>query len=424
MKHVVIVGGGFSGLTTAYFLCQKGFFVEVHEKSSSWGGLLQSQTTPFGLIERAANGMLRSSLLTDLCKELDISLITAERKSHKKFIYRREKARRWPLTMGETLRLLPPLIHFLITRHKKKPQCGQSLAHWVEETFGLETLNYLVAPALQGIYADDPQHMSANLVMNRFFQNSTKKRKSLGPTVAPQRGMGELIEGLVHALEKQSASLHLNSSYTLPPSLPCPHVICTGIKGASLLLKEGVEPLIALPQKNSFYSSLLTLSQKLSQIPRISLISTTIFFKPSPDDLQGFGCLFPQQEKFFHLGVLYNNCIFGNRSDGSRSETWICGDSQNSEVMKYTNESFLTKILEDRQRLQKNSDVLFYEVTRWSEVLPRYGPELEKMIAEWETPPQLYFCGNYMGGIGLSQILDRASQLATTLSVTYYPYKE
>ena len=419
MKHVVVVGGGFSGLTTAYFLCQKGFFVEVHEESSSWGGLLQSQKTPFGLIEKAANGMLSSPLLTDLCKELDISLMTAEPRSRKRFIYRRGQARRWPLTIGETLRLLPPLIHFLMARHKKKPQCGQSLAHWVEENFGLETLNYLVAPALQGIYADDPQHMSASLVMNRFFQNSTKKRRSLGPIVAPQGGMGELIEGLVHALEKQSTSLHLNSSYTLPPNLPCPHVICTGIKGASLLLKDGAGSLLANSPPNSLCSSLLRLSHKLSQIPRISLISTTIFFKSSPDDLQGFGCLFPQQEKFFHLGVLYNNCIFGNRSNGCRSETWICGDSQNSETTEYTDENFLTKILEDRQRLQKNSDVLFYEVTRWSEVLPRYGPELEKMIAEWKTPPQLYFCGNYMGGIGLSQILDRASQLATTLSVAY-----
>ena len=363
-KRAVVVGGGFAGLTTAYYLSRAGFFVEIHEKSDSWGGLLKTHHTEWGMIETAANGILRTQALVELCQDINVSLITASERSRKKFIYR-NSPKRWPLSWMETLTLFPSVISLLINRSHKKPKPGQNLSHWVKHTLNPTALEYLIAPALQGVYASDPEKLSAPLIMNRFFnpRSSREKREKLS-TVAPERGMGELVNRLVEWLRVHRVVLHLNSHYTLPERLDCPHVVCTGLGEASQIIKGQA------PQ----------LYQKLSEVDRHSLLSTTVFFQRSSEDLEGFGCLFPRSENFFHLGVLYNDCIFKNRSDKYRSETWIGGGALNPRAIGHSDEEILEWILKDRRRIQENSEVQFSQTTRWPEILPNYGLELEKAL--------------------------------------------
>ncbi len=59
-------------------------------------------------------------------------------------------------------------------------------------------------------------------------------------------------------------------------------------------------------------------------MPLTSLVSATAFFSPHPQDLHGFGVLFPRDSGVSALGVLFNADIFPNRST-LRSETWISG---------------------------------------------------------------------------------------------------
>lgn len=394
MKKATVIGGGFAGLTTAYYLSRSGFSVEVHERAHSWGGLLKTHHTPFGMIETAANGILKTQALVELCQEVGISLMGAGKKSKRRFIYR-NAAKRWPLNGMETFQLLPSLFLLLVCKKHKKPKPGQRLSHWVEETLNAKALNYLVAPALQGVYADSPEYMSAHLIMDRFFKTPKKKTRKKLCTVAPEKGMGQLVDQLVSWLKKNQVALYPGSHYTLPTTLSHPHIVCTGVKATTQIIKQQCS----------------TLSQKLSNVDRLSLVSTTVFFKPSPDDLEGFGCLFPECENFFHLGVLYNDCIFENRSQEYRSETWIGGGATNPTAIGCSDKEILDGILRDRARVQKGSEIQFSQITRWPEVLPRYGLELKEALDISFMPQNLYLNGNYMGGIGLSRILERAHQL-------------
>ena len=58
MPTIKVVGAGFSGLTTAYFLVKRGFKVQIIEKTSRAGGLIETLQTEHGLVEKAANGIL------------------------------------------------------------------------------------------------------------------------------------------------------------------------------------------------------------------------------------------------------------------------------------------------------------------------------------------------------------------------------
>ncbi len=88
MQRIKVVGAGFSGLVTAYFLTKQGFAVQIFEKSSRAGGLIQTIRTPHGLIETAANGLLNSARLEAMCAEIEVPLQATRRDGRKRFIFR------------------------------------------------------------------------------------------------------------------------------------------------------------------------------------------------------------------------------------------------------------------------------------------------------------------------------------------------
>ena len=74
MQTVKVVGAGFSGLTTAYFLVKRGFKVRILEKSCRAGGLIETTQTEHGLVEKAANGILNSAKLEAIAAEIGVPL--------------------------------------------------------------------------------------------------------------------------------------------------------------------------------------------------------------------------------------------------------------------------------------------------------------------------------------------------------------
>src|SRR5687767_10267277 len=104
MRTIQVVGAGFSGLTTAYYLVKSGCRVRIVDVSSRTGGMLKTIRTPHGLVETAANGMRSSSRLEALCAEIGVPL-QRTRRDAARFIYR-GRPRRWPLKLSEVFRLI------------------------------------------------------------------------------------------------------------------------------------------------------------------------------------------------------------------------------------------------------------------------------------------------------------------------------
>lgn len=396
MQTINVVGAGFSGLVTAYYLVKGGFKVRIYEQSSRAGGLIKTIHTPHGLVETAANGLLNSARLEALCADIGVPLLATRRDGRKRFIFR-GKPRQLPLNVSDVLSLG---IRVAASAMRLRPRQFETIAEWGRRVLGKGAANYLLVPALGGIYAGDPERLSASLIFGRaalldhLGTNRPARAKARG-TVAPPQGMQQLIDGLCDYLKR--AGVEFAFDYRARPEENEPAAVCLSATAAAVCLAD-IAP---------------DLSQALSRIEMLSLVTATSFYAPEAGRLKGFGCLFPSDQGFRARGVLFNDCIFEGRGP-AHAETWIFGGALDPDIVNLSDRDLAGLIAKERDRFfGENDPVLDVQVTRWPKALPHYSIELERILTTLPAPPpNVALVGNYLGRIGLAKILERAACVA------------
>ena len=133
MKPTInVVGAGFSGLTTAYFLTKQDFKVRIFEKTNRAGGLIRTIRTEHGLVETAANGLLASARVEAMCADIGVPLLTTKPEGRKRFIYR-GRPKQVPLTIGEILSLSGRVI---ASATRLRPRPFETIAAWSRRVLG------------------------------------------------------------------------------------------------------------------------------------------------------------------------------------------------------------------------------------------------------------------------------------------------
>jgi oxygen-dependent protoporphyrinogen oxidase len=242
----------------------------------------------------------------------------------------------------------------------------------------------LIAPALQGIYGASAEQLTAAAVFGRNgdrLPTGTRRRR----LVAPINGMGELAERFAGWLKTRGVHFSFGRRVDAVDESVAT-LVCTSAPRAGPLVRPYAPKLGAT----------------LQSMPMTSLVTTTAFFPPHPGDIRGFGVLFPRGGAVDALGVLFNADIFAGRSR-VRSETWI------SELLPSASDQEIgQRIRRDREILTgRSNEPIAVLTTRWPSALPTYGSAiLEAESGLSELPPWLGLAGNYLGGIGLSKLLD------------------
>lgn len=402
MKKVTVVGAGFAGLTVALRLAQKGFQVDLHEKSSRVGGLLGTDRTEFGIAERAANALIRTERAENLFKELGLEPSLPLESSKKRFIFRR-KPKTMPLNPLELLvtvfRVVPRM---LFMKSSLKPQAGETLQTWGLKKLGKAPTQFLLGPAMQGIYGNEISGLSASLILSPLFNKNRERYKGLltGPG-----GMQDLVDHLETALRKAGVQIHLDSHIDLK-NVQGPVVVATSANAAAVLLENRAAGISSI----------------LKKIEMSSLMSVTLFFKKAQSTYKGFGCLIPRGYNIKALGILMNSYIFKDR-DKVYNETWILGGVKEADLLKHSDDHILKLIAEERFKILGQKDVLLdFRINRWDHALPYYDLKLEAAqaeLAKTTLPADIFLHGNFLSGIGLSKILERSDRLSDEIAHIY-----
>ncbi len=387
MKRVRVIGGGFSGLTTAYFLAREGIPVSLVEKQDRLGGMIDTLKTPQGLVETAASGIRNSGRLEELCSDLDLPLIGTLKESRKRYLFRDGKPRQWPLRVFESAGFAGRLGAHVLTG-SWRPKSGETIEIWGRRVLGAPATAKILGAALQGIYAGNPAQMSASLVINKPVKPTKPKTKGM---VAPPRGLAQLTAALVDKLE--SLEVEIQTGTSIDELTDEPTVISTSAHDASRLLAKRA------PETSSV----------LGSIEMVPLLRVTAFYPASENSVPGFGTLFPRGEGVRALGVLFNTNIFANRGEG-HSESWIYGGAQDREILDLDDDALFEVLDRDRETLYgRTTEPIARYPQRWHVGLPHYDLRLEAMSEKGiEVPDNVFLSGNYLKGIGLPLLLERS----------------
>jgi len=381
---VRVIGAGLSGLATAWFLAERGRQVVVEEAGPRAGGLIETRQMPEGLVEASARGFLWTDRVAAIFAAAGVRPLFARDGSKRRFILRGGRPRRWPLGPIETASLFGHGAAAFVTRGTGA-RGEESVAAWGERVLGRAGTTWLLAPALQGIYASPIDVLSARAIFGGG--------RVRGKLATPPHGMQELFDGLLKALSARGVTVRFNARVdALQPGVPT--VVATSAPAAAQLLAPHAPDLAAA----------------LSRVGMTHLLSVTAFYAPHPSDTRGFGILFPRGAGIEALGVLFNSDMFAGRSE-HRSETWIYGNSDPAAI-DAIRADVETRLSTDRRMLTGRSDLpIACYPTLWPQRLPVYGPAVLDIAAGLaELPPWLTLHGNYVGKIGVSALVEAAGK--------------
>ncbi|MCA1637917.1 MAG: protoporphyrinogen oxidase, partial [Acidobacteria bacterium] len=340
-KQICIVGGGISGLCTAYHLKKKGYGVLLIEKNKNCGGNIQTEKDGDFLIEWGPNSVLRSPHLIELLDEIGLinEIANANLTSKKRYVLRGSNLQALPTGVANFIRtdFLSNQTKLKILREpfvKSKSNEKESVADFFRRRFGQEIVDYALDPFVSGIYAGNPEKLSLKYAFPRLFElekrfgsvikgfigarNENKiapKFKKFSRTLSFKHGMRTLVEKLVELLRNE---IKTNTEVSgISKSENGRFQIQTNDEQTSNRIFDAV--VIAAP---SYAAGRLVedfdreLAENLKQIYHPPLVVVVSAFRREDVnfDLDGFGFLVPKVEKRRILGSLWSSVIFENRA--------------------------------------------------------------------------------------------------------------
>lgn len=371
---VLIVGGGISGLSLAFYLYQRGVRnILLLEKASRFGGKLHTVIEKGYIVETGPNGFLDNKPYTlQLAEALNItsSLYPSSSQAAKRFILKNGKLIEIPTSPLAFFKspILSLKAKLSILKEPFIPAAelsDETVASFVYRRLCKEFLDYLIDPMVAGIYAGRADQLSIKAAFPAIWQlekrygglikgmiHLMKNRKRSGPAgpggtlTSFTKGVQELIDALCAYLEdkielrKTTDVKEINKSGKSWEI----HTERETYKAKALVLSTPAYEASRLLSKHKELSSLL------SEIPYGPIAVVALAFKEgslarTPD---GFGFLVPSVEKRKILGCLWDSCVFPNRAPEGKllMRVMLCGTRQ-PEVCHLTEEELFQTAIDE-----------------------------------------------------------------------------
>jgi protoporphyrinogen/coproporphyrinogen III oxidase len=452
MASIAVVGGGLTGLAAAYSLKQRGNRVVVYEAADRIGGVVKTDRRSGYLAELGPNSMSSppppvAALLLEL--GLEASRISPSAAARERYIVRRGKLVRLPLTPAELLtsRLLSNAAKLAVfgepLMERGDSPVDESVAAFVRRRFNQEVLDYIVNPFVAGIFAGDPEQLSVrhampqlhNLerahgsVMKGFLKAAKAGRGSeagppgAGALISFQGGLQEIVDAFARELR---AELRLNAPVTQLRGSPKGWTV-----GAAYQAPEVYDGVVYSAPAHSLDDIDLDLTggERLATLSSIVHPPVVVLALGFPREqvahpLDGFGFLVPEAERRRILGAIFSSTLFTGRApDGFVLLTVFAGGARDPDFVEADPQTLTARVMDElRLLLGTRGEPSFKSIQIWPKAIPQYvlGYGRFKDIADQveQNNPGLALAGTYRDGISLNDAMSsglRAAERLTSL---------
>lgn len=444
---VLIIGGGISGLTTAFHLTAQGLRVLVLEAGARAGGVIASERFGEVLVERGPNSALDANpRIGELISALGL---TAERIETNPVASRRYVVRAGrlvalptsPASLASSALFSLPAKLRLLREPFIRPGAAddeETVTRFIERRLGREVLDYAVEPFVAGIYAGNPDELSmgaafprlraleqqhGSLLRGQIARLRERRRSRQAPVARPSSftfrdGLQTLTDALAQRLGDRMRLGERARRLTRAGS------------GGFLVTTEGKPNrysaravVLAVPARSS--ATLLReltpgATAALEEIAYAPVVSVALAYARGDvaHPLDGFGFLVPRVENRKILGTLFSSSMFEGRApvDTALLTTFVGGQRQPDLTMRTDGEVIALVQGELTQLLGVSGSPRHQLITRWDEAIPQYNvghlDRLERATAVERILPGVFLAGSYRGGVSLGDCIQWGSETA------------
>jgi protoporphyrinogen/coproporphyrinogen III oxidase len=432
----VVVGGGISGLTTAFHLVRGGMRVAVLEASGRVGGAIETFTDGPWRFEMGPNTVLENHpsvgrLIS--ASGLEGEKITAAPSARRRYLYKGGELIPLPGGPGGflTTSLFPLSAKLRLLREPwiGRPENGleESIANFVRRRLGQAFLDYAVDPFVSGVYAGDPERLSVQWAVPKIYSLEKEHGSLLRGALARRKGPApggamisfrEGLEELPRRLAKEIGDVRTGASAT--------KVVRSG-DGFRVETKAGpVEAqrvVLAVPADAAAHlldEATAGASRLFEEIPYAPVAIVSLGWRRSAisHPLAGFGFLSPRKEGLQTLGCLFPSEIFPDRApEGHVALAAFVGGRTNPEIVGWSDDHLLSTVrAELRTPLGLSGEPAFRRVRRWRRAIPQYevghGRFVERVKEIELALPGLRIGGNFTGGVSVPDCIKNGTALA------------
>lgn len=450
MASVAVIGAGLAGLTAAYCLKQRGTRVVIYEATDRVGGVVRSERREGYLAELGPSSMSPppppvAAILTEL--GLDSSLISASPSARNRYIVRRARLVRLPLTPPELLtsRLFSNTAKLAIFGEPLietgDSPVDESVAAFVRRRFNQEIVDYVANPFVAGTFAGDPEQLSVRhampqlhalerthgSVMKAYVRIMRARRESAQGSAGPS-GMMSFRNGLQEIPDALSRELKAELRLKAPVTQ-----LRSGAKGwtvgAAFQTPELYDAVVYAAPAHSLDEIDLDFpgGERLSTLssivhPPVAVLALGFRRDQVAHPLDGFGFLTPEVERRRVLGAIFSSTLFPDRApEGQVLLTVFVGGTRDPDLVQSDPQTLAARVLDElRTLLGTRGDPAFRAVQVWPKAIPQYvlGYGRFKDIAEQMegTNPGLVLAGTYRDGVSVGDAIGSGERAAGRIS--------
>jgi oxygen-dependent protoporphyrinogen oxidase len=444
MPRVVIVGGGISGLSAAYYLSKRNIPATIVEQRPRLGGVIETERIQGCVLEAGPDSFLtQKPWALALIRELGLAGEVIGSNDHLRVTYVWKRGRLVPLPDGLMLMIPTKILPMATTGlvgwgtklrmglewfRKPAPHAADmSVAEFVAGHYGQETVDYLAEPLLSGVYGGDPNRLSVASVLPRFVELE-RKYGSLTKGVLQERrkaaqhakgqplfqtmrgGLGELIEALAGAAKP--AVIH-GTAEALEPGcrvrvngewLEADHVVlaCPAYRAGALL--GGLDPELAALLQSVPYSNSVTISLGYERAG---------FRHP----LNGFGFLVPKRERKLLVACTWVGTKFSHRVPADKAVLRCFVGGEDASALALSDFDLVERVsAELRTIMGVRETPAFTHVARWPRSMAQYtvghAARVDQIEARVKRLGGLHLVGNAYHGIGIPDCVRMGKEAA------------
>ncbi|MBL8227737.1 MAG: protoporphyrinogen oxidase [Bryobacterales bacterium] len=438
---IAVVGGGISGLATAWYLAQAGRGCTLIEKQARLGGVIDTSQWEGCVLEGGPDSFLAAKPeAMQLIRELGIENEAISSNDHQRVTFIWKNGRMVPLPDGLMMmvptKIMPVALSPLLSWRTKirmgleyvlagrgiKPE--RSVAQFVREHYGQETVDYLAEPLLSGVYGGNPEALSVNAVLPRFIELETKygsltrgvleARKlakggqgegALFRTM--KRGLGHLVETLQTRIADRTKVLHGE----VEAMERAPNGWRLRVAGDWM---EAEQVVLAVPAYHA--AALLAphdaeLGRLLHTVDYSSSMTIALVYRNLPQPPVGFGFLVPKRERRKLMAGTWVQNKFPHRApEGYSVLRCFIGGPGSDSVLLEPDDAILRAVLDDVRVLTGvTAKPDYHRITRWRRSMAQYtlghSFRLKQIDRRMGAFPKLLLAGNAYSGIGISDCI-------------------